>query len=136
MALTYRRAVAIGVLSATAALTACAGQVAAGLSRDASDTAADAAPEATSYPAACDAGCSDGYVPIHWWAHDGGGIAGCSCGLRDRLGCEQYFPDAPVWGPRGPVQCLCAICGPQVLQSFVCTYDPYYGDVVAVSCVE
>jgi hypothetical protein len=79
------------------------------------------------------------FVRVSWYGDDGG-LERCECIPSGEVQCtlhDEIFPDAaPPETPIGPSLCQCNVCGPSRVQTRVCIYDPYYGYLSAVDCVE
>jgi hypothetical protein len=118
----------IAVLGGVA--VACSGALAPG-SHD--EGTPDAAEEASTQAVSCDAGCPDGSAEVSWYVTPTQ-ASRCECAPEDALRCEPVIGQPSANGPVGPAKCQCAICGPEVQQSWECKYDPYYGNVIEVSC--
>ena len=90
-------------------------------------------------PCEPDGGCAPDAAVVEWFALDGG-LVRCACAPGADVPCmpnrPSYSEQPPPVGPLGDSICTCAVCGPMPLQTWRCTFDPYFGDTLSVSCVE
>lgn len=112
-------------------VVACGGETAPLTLAPAPDSgAADAGPDLSPYDISCDAACQDAYLPVDWLPAPPPVLPPqqCECVPRSQLGCRfGYFNGH---------DCQCGICGSDLALTRVCIYDPYYGELTGVECVE